>query len=367
MRKFTKSVISLFALCCLCVNPASAQFSPELNFGMLMHSYIQTQQSGYGSYSLSDYNTDYDLGVGIQRMRLMFDAQLTSKDYFYVSTEINATLGTNGDKGANMRILDVMYEHTFNNSFKLSAGKLLAAYNRNNIQAAATLLANDFGTFQCEWNSVMQCDAGRDIGINLTGGFFDQKLSYTIGAFLGRDFSDDTENTEDSHNNGPLRYVGRLQYDFLDRDKFAGSNLGEGKTFTIGAGFDTQGSYISAGIDAYLDMPLGASGSLTANLAYSAMSGGDESDKYYVDLSARDIYFLELGYYFKNSKLQPWVKYELMSERHDGVNDAIYGGGLSYFFNGHNTNLKLGYSARKNSVLDKTYSQIQLQFQMSIF
>lgn len=334
--------------------------------GLLSHMYVKSQQLGYGSYTTSEDNSDYAGGVGINHMRIMFDAQLTEKDFLFVQTESTALLGTDGEKTADIRLLDIMYTHKFNNSFNLWAGKILAAYNRNNIQGTGTLLANDFGTFQCEWNGAMGDDAGRSIGVGLGGGFFEDKLIYSINALLGHKFAG--EDGEDvGYRESPMRYMGRLQYNIFDCDKYAGSNLGEGKTLTFGLGFDTQGAYVNGGIDAYFDMPVGALGSLTVNLAYSAMTGGDETDKYYVEgVPAKDVYFAELGYYFNDTKLQPWVKYELMSEKHGGVDDSIYGGGLSYFFGGYKANLKLAYTLRENSIINKTYGQAILALHLFI-
>ncbi len=366
MKKFTKSLIAMCAICNISLFSASAQFKPEVDLGLLTHMYVKTEQVGYGSYRASDLDSDYAYGIGINHMRIMFDAKITEKDFLFVQTESNAILGTDGEKSASIRILDAMYMHKFSDKVNISAGKILAAYNRNNIQGTAALLTNDFGTFQCEWNSAMQDDAGRSIGVNLGGALLNDKLIYNIGAFLGHKFTD--ENGEDvGYLDSPLRYIGRLQYDFFDRDKYAGTNLGEGKTLSLGVGFDTQGAYVNGGVDAYFDMPVGALGSLTANLAYAAMTGGDETDKYYVEgLPAKDVYFAELGYYFKDVKLQPWVKYELMSEKHGGMDDTIYGGGLSYFFSGYKANLKLAYSVRENSILNKSYNQVLLALHLFI-
>lgn len=369
MRNFTKLLVATAILCSISTTSALAQFKPEVNFGLLMQSFTQVQQEGYGSYTSTDYNSEYAYGIGVNHLRIMFDAKLTEKDYIFVETENNAIIGSNGDRSISMRVLDIMYEHRFSNAFKLSTGKILAAYNRNNIQSTATLLANDFGTFQCEWNGAMGNDAGRDIGINLAGNLSDDKVVYSIGGFLGHDFTEDEDvDLSEEYINNPIRFIGRLQYNFFDADQYAGTTLGEGKTLSVGVGFDTQGAYVNGGIDAYLDMPVGEKGSLTVNLAYASMTGGDETDKYYVaDIPAKDVYFAEVGYYFKELKLQPWVKYELMSEKDSGIDDAIYGGGVSYYFNGHNTNIKLAYTSRENSVLNKSYNQITLALHLFIF
>ncbi len=366
MKNFSTKV--LFFICVLFSTnlfSAQAQFKPKLDVGLLTHMYVKTEQKGYGSVSNLDDNSDYFYGIGVNRIRIMLDAKLSEKDFMFVQTESNAVLGSDGEKAADIRILDAMYTHKFNSAINLSAGKILAAYNRNNIQGTATLLTPDFGNFQCEWNSAMQDDAGRSIGISLAGATLKQKLVYNIITLLGRKFED--ENGEESYENSPIRYMGRLQYDFWDTDKYAGTNLGEGKTLSVGAGFDTQGAYVNGGVDAYLDMPVGRMGSLTTNLAYSWMTGGDKSAKYYVEgVPTKSVYFAELGYYFKDVKLQPWVKYELMNEHGGGLDDTIYGGGVSYFFNGYNTNLKLAYTLRENSVLNKSYGQVFLSLQLVI-
>lgn len=327
--------------------------------------YAKTQQVGYGSYTPSEYNSEYNYGLGVNRVRVMADFKLSEKDYFFVQTDINAAFGVDGEKAGSMRILDAMYMHTFSDVFNISAGKILSAFNRNSYQGTGTLLTEDFGMLQAEWNNAMQDDAGRSVGVNFAGDIIKDKLVYNIGAFLGRKFS--SEDGVEDYKDSPLRYIGRLQYNFFDVDTFAGTNLGEGKTLSIAAGFDTQGAYISGGVDAYLDMPVGGLGSLTVNLAYTSMTGGDEEDKYYVEgIPAKDVYFAELGYYFKDVKLQPWVKYEMLSQKDNALDDAIYGCGVAYFFNGYNTNLKLAYNLRENSIVNKAYSQLMLSLQIFI-
>ncbi|MCC8153293.1 MAG: hypothetical protein LIP01_03210 [Tannerellaceae bacterium] len=81
-------------------------------------------------------------------------------------------------------------------------------------------------------------------------------------------------------------------------------------------------------------------------------------------IPAQHITFLELGYYFKSCKLQPWLRYERQdiqskSNQTNGLSQDIYnklntttvfGGGLNYFFNGYTTNIRLSYVAMTKGV-----------------
>ena len=368
---------------------AGSGFKPSFNAGVLMHAYASFQQKGYGSGSEIDKASQWDYDATLYRARIMLEANLSKRDYVFIETDITSPLGTGADKMASIRILDAQWDHTFCPEFVLSAGKMLVSHNRNGLQTASTLMANDFTYFQYPYNmsetSPLQNDCGRDIGVGGRGYSLDGKLGYRLGVFAGR-----RDWGTDSH--GPMRVIGRAEYNFLDRDKYSGTNLGEGKTFTIGGGFDTQGSYMAAGGDMYFDYPLSDAGSVTVNMAYSYITGGNDLTTKYnfvTTIPTQNVYYLEAGYYFKKPKLQPWIKFERQAINSEGnqvlygmtnsdfdkfMSTTVYGGGLNYFFNGYITNVKLSYTAMKKGGLmdagdikNKTYSQIWLQVQLCLF
>ncbi len=265
----------------------------------------------------------------------------------------------------------------------------LVSHNRNGLQGAASLLANDFTFFQYPYNlfenQPLQGNFGRDLGVNARGYFLKEKLEYRIGVFTGRRFTD----------NSPLRTVGRVVYNFLDADKnyyYSGTNLGNGKTISLGAGFDVQGTYSNVGADLFVDVPAGNPGSVTVSAAFSYMTGGNSpttANSFALMIPKQTTQLLELGYYFKDIKLQPYVRYENQSITADdnqvyGVSDkstfnklnssSVYGGGLNYFFNGYGTNLRLSYTSFTKGVLNtsgevdkKSFGQVWLQLQFFIF
>ena len=367
-------------------------FKPSIQVGAIVHMFAFAQQNGFSAPGTTGA-TSWSRGFDVYRARVLVGGQLSKKGSFFMETELPSALGgPNADGTKNVKvspiILDAQYQYNFSNAFQVIAGQMLVSNNRNGLQGAAALMANDFSFFQYPYNlfanSPLQGNFGRDLGINFRGFLFNDHLEYRTGVFTGR-------NTDGQ---GPLRFTGRFAYNFLDREKdyyYSGTNLGIGKTFTWAAGFDAQASYYSLSSDVFLDHPLGDAGSITLNGAFQYMTGGTNPNSQYSFASlipAQTVQFLELGYYFKTAKIQPWIKFENESvsakpeqtkgEEVEAFNKAnsssVFGGGLNYFFNGLGTNLRLSYITRTYNLADglgdynkKTYGQVWLQLQFFIF
>ena len=82
----------------------------------------------------------------------MFDVKLSKRDHIYDETEITAGIGPAADKAASIKLLNMKYDHIFIDWLTISAGKMLISYNRNGLQTASTLMANDFSYFQYPYN-----------------------------------------------------------------------------------------------------------------------------------------------------------------------------------------------------------------------
>ena len=370
----------------------SIPFKPSIQVGAIVHMFASAQQDGFGDPGTAA-PTSWSRGFTLYRARVLVGGQLSKKGSFFMETELPSAIGgPNPDGTKNVKvspiILDAQYQYNFCDAFQVIAGQQLVSNNRNGLQGAAALMANDFSFFQYPYNlfanSPLQGNFGRDLGVNTRGFLFDQRLEYRVGAFTGRNVD----------SKGPLRFTGRFAYNFLDREKdyyYAGTNLGAGKTFTWGAGFDAQASYYSLSSDVFLDHPLGDAGSVTLNGAFQYMTGGTNPASQYSFASlipAQTVEFLELGYYFKKARVQPWIKYENESiaakpQQTKGLpvdafnkqnSSSVFGGGLNYFFNGYGTNLRLSYMTRTYNVgtlggdyEKKTYGQLWLQLQFFIF
>lgn len=370
-----------------------ANFKPSIQVGAIVHMFAGAEQEGYTNPQNATEPSTWKKGFTLYRARVLVGGQLTRKGSFFLETEIPSAIGgSNGDGTKNVKvapiILDAQFQYDFSNAFQIIAGQQLVSNNRNGLQGAAALMANDFSYFQYPYNlfenSPLQGNFGRDLGVNTRGFLLHDKFEYRIGVFTGRNLD----------GKDPLRFVGRFAYNFLDTEKsyyYAGTNLGKGKTLTWAAGFDTQGSYYNLSTDIFLDHPVSENGSVTLNGAFQYMTGGtNETSKYSFAalIPAQTVQFLELGYYFKTAKLQPWVKFENQAidakpaqsknmpvEAFNKLNSStVFGGGLNYFFNDLGTNLRLSYISRNYNVATpagefdkKAYGQVWLQLQFFIF
>jgi hypothetical protein len=368
-------------------------FKPSIQVGAIVHMFASGEQTGFSTPGNDKTAKDWNKGFSIYRARVLVGGQLTKKASFFMETEIPSPIGiqSNGEKNVKVSpiILDAQLEYTFTNAFQLVAGMQLVSNNRNGLQGAAGLMANDFTYFQYPYNlfanSPLQGNFGRDLGINARGFLANDKLEYRLGVFTGRNVD----------GGAPLRTVGRVAYNFLDAEKdyyYAGTKLGNGKTLAWGAGFDAQATYYNLSTDVFFDHPLGNAGSITVNAAFQYMTGGTKLDSKYsfaTLIPKQTVQFLELGYYFKKTKLQPWIRYENQDVNADAAqagavkpanfdkinSSSVMGGGLNYFFNGTGTNLRLSYTTRTYNVATaiaddytkKTFGQLWLQAQFFIF
>ncbi len=374
-RRIANATLSA-AMLVLAAETATAQdtIPNGLHIGVLAHTYLSLQQNGYGSSVETPNSSDWKLGASVYRARLMADMNITSKDYIFVETELTASVGMGNDKAASIKFLDIQYDHTFCKGLTVSAGKMLVSHNRNGLQTASTLMANDFTYFQYPYNmskdDPLANDCGRDVGVNLSGALLSSgKLKYKLGAFGG-------QRNYDNADGAPIRTIGRIEYNFNDIDKYSGTNLGEGKTTTLAAGFDNQGSYYAIGADFYLDRPIADNCSATLNCAYSHLDGGKADKKYnfHDAIPAQNIYFAEFGVFFKECKIQPWIKFERQDICNAENPTNVFGGGVNWFFNGYKSNLRLSYQSMSKGMLmtdgsfdNKSYGQIWLQLQVCTF
>jgi hypothetical protein len=383
------------------------EFKPSFQVGAIVHMIGSVAQVGYpGSntstptvqYPKTGDPADWVTGAMIYRGRILVGGQLSKKGSFFLETELPHPIGGSGDtsnKGgkyafAPIMMLDCQYEHKFSEKFQVVAGAQLTSGNRNGLQGAASLMANDFTFYQYAYNTFpsqpLKSNFGRDVGINFRGYLLNDRLEYRLGWFLGR------------HQNGkdPLRTVGRLVYNFLDKDKsfyYSGTNLGKGKTISLGGGIDMQADYLNVGPDLFVDVPLGSPGSITFNGAFQYLTGGSTDPTkstitYSQQIPNSTVQFAELGYYFKDLKIQPWLRYEnfmvsatdiqrgatssdVFNKTHSSM---VFGGGINYFFNGYGTNLRLSYVTKTQGVVNssggvdtKAYGQAWLQLQFFLF
>ena len=307
----------------------------------------------------------------IRRLRVLVGGNITGNaTYFFESDATNiGKVAANGAKttGVSMYVQDAYVQYVFTPEIGVIAGLQLVGTSRNSLQSAATLMALNYGTYQFITSSPLDNSVGRDLGINLRGFLADERLEYRFGAFSGKNIN----------LYSPFRVTARVQYDFKEREKgffYTGTTLGKGEILAVGAGLDMQGSFRGYGFDAMVDLPAGSLGSLTASLSWTSYNGGgtNEDSTYFTALIPRQfVFFSEVGYYFKDLGLQPYLKYEsnqvkatvlkqvgatlatldLQNELRSGKR---LGMGLNYYVSGHSVNFKALYELVWRNRLSQT-------------
>ena len=163
------------------------------------------------------------------------------------------------------------------------------------------------------------------------------------------------------------RFTGRVQLNFFDPEPGyynLSTYLGKKKTIGVGVSYDTQDDIAEDAVkgnvdykwwsaDAFLDLPLGP-GFITAEVGYHDLDLDDATQL--IDggtiRNAKETqgngWYAQAGYLIKNWNLQPWVAYANWNADNDRGSFYDWQGGLTYFFRGHNANIKAGYEYLKS-------------------
>jgi hypothetical protein len=334
-----------------------------IDFGARVQTLIIQQEVTGNDATDNSWQDQTDFKV--RRARLRVNMVVNDKISAFIQTETGGGAGS----GEDMRIIDAYTLFKYNNWLQLFSGEHMAPSGRQETTSSGGLMAIDRpgityknltwnlrsvdrfanGTIPGTSDSQGAPDAVRDVGATIfgSGSFNDTThLKYYVGAYDG------VQNATTGDGN-KLRYTARAQLNLFDAE--AGyfnlsTYLGKKKTIGFGVSYDTQdeiqdkgtstGDYTQYELDAFIDWPVGP-GYLTAEAAYRDLDL-DKATAAAAQAQGNG-WFAQAGYYI--NKWQPWVEYETWDgDGAGGVgNYDLYRLGVSYFFKGHNANIKFGY------------------------
>jgi hypothetical protein len=281
----------------------------------------------------ADANTS---NLFIRRLRLMFGGQVAKNVAFFVETDtpnLGKTLPAGKNIPGTLIIQDAYVEVKVNDAFAVDAGLMFIPFSRNFLQSAASLLPIDYGANTYVQSAPTQSSTGRDTGFQAKGYFLENHLEYRVGAFQG---------LRDTASHGAFRYAGRVQYNVLDPEVgffYTGTYLGKKRIVAIGAAFDAQDDYHAYDLDVFVDHPLGT-GSFTGQFDYNRFDGETTLRA----LPKQDDLLLEVGYLIVPVKLTPFAQITnrnvVGTDTGDEVRTSL---GASYWWAGHNANIKAAY------------------------
>ena len=310
----------------------------------------------------------------VRRARLRLGGSVNDYVSIFLQTDFSQGAGSGGD----VRLIDAFVKYAPSKALSFIIGENMAPVTRQNLTSSGGLMAVDrpgityknltwgtraLSTFSTATYS--DSDTGlrgdvdvRDLGITLfgTSSYSDSThLKYYLGVYDGIQKADtDSE-----------RIAGRVQLNFYDAEPgYYGLStyLGKKKTIGIGAAFDTQNDvandlatgttvdYTMFTGDIFVDIPAGA-GALTMEAAYVDLDleGATQLDNGTTVVDANQSqgngYYIQTGYYTGN--WQPWIEFEdwkADASNNKGSYDSTRLG-VTYFIEGHNANIKVGYES----------------------
>lgn len=314
----------------------------------------------------------------VRRARIRLGGKVTKWMNFFLQTEKG---GGAGSSGYDMRLIDAFVTLNLHPLAKIYMGENMAPAGRQHTTTSGALMAIDrpgVTNYNLTWglngrygfNNASLSDgnlamsnetAVRDTGVTLFGSspITDMlSLKYYLGVYDGIQ-----ESGEDKE-----RYTARVQFNLFDPEPGyynSSTYLGKKRTIGLGVSYDTQDDiaiddvqgntdYTWYSVDGFADLPLGP-GTVSFEAGFNkldlddATQLNDDNGPQNALQTQGEGWYSQVGYYFSDLKLQPWVGYEKWeSDAADGVGG--YDGwkaGLTYFFHGHNANIKAGFESIK--------------------
>ena len=333
--------------------------------------------------NLSDKSVKKNANFSIRRSRFLAYAQVSPRFLILTHWGLNNLNASNLSKLGNDNDAPQLFLHDAWTEFKVTDQLYLGGglHYWNGLTRLASQSTLNFMTLDqsrpfVHWHSLGYTDQfARHLGIYAKGqvGKFEYRLAWNQAGKNGYEAGTIGEeqrliyngvNIPDKAGNAVGQHLveGYVCYNVWDKESnklpyYVGSYLGSKRVLNVGAGFFSHpdGAYDGAksehvdvqhfAVDAFLDMPTGHTGSVTAYASYIHFNyGNDWVGKW--SGSGSNLYF-HAGYYLKALKLMPYVAFN--SGRYDGNTGLdrqtinAFDAGVNYFINGHNAKLTLEY------------------------
>ena len=316
----------------------------------------------------TDNKTKAD-NIFLRRIRLLGNYKLSDQLTVFFDTDAPNLGKGNADgskNNADLFIQDFIVTYAFSKQFQLDGGMLLTGQTYNHLQSAASLLAVDYGPYTFVESVPTTSRTGRDYGVQARGYLADDHLEYRAGVFQG---------VRGVNNTNAFRYAGRVAYYVFGPETtyfYRGTSLGKTQTLSIGGSFDRQNgdltgggsaTYKNYGADLFWDQPIAGGNGFTLQGDYNSIDG----DLFIKTLPKQKNTMIEAGFYFAGAKIMPYVQWARQDfDLVTLLDEKRTQGGLAFWFNGHNSNLKLAYTTIDRD-RSKKRSQFQVQYQVFAF
>jgi len=304
----------------------------------------------------------YQQNFYLRRARILFSGDVGHDISFFFETD-DPKLGiTPKNLASGFIIQDALMEWKPTNVFQVDGGLFIVPFSRNGLQSTLSYMTLDVSPLSTITNTTTQSSALRDMGFQVKGFFYKDRLQYRVGAFDGE---------RDANGHNSLRTAGYVQYDFLDREKgylFTGTGLGKQKILAVDAGFDKQGSYRGYSANTAAAIPVNHGDEVAGQVQYYHYDG---QTKFPTIFDQNDV-LVEAAYYIHQAKIQPFLKYEtqaFVAEENASKDIDRYGFGANYYIKGQNLKWTCQYlrALPQNGSTVKPTNEFTVQLQLMYF
>ncbi|MDY6933891.1 MAG: porin [Spirochaetota bacterium] len=315
----------------------------------------------------------------VRRSRIILEGQVARDVTFFMQTD-DFRIGEydNDSDGENKAFTqDAYINYRAADELQIAAGMISVPFMHHNRQYSAHLLGVDYNEEVIPLRGIT--NVWRDTGVEVRGllldtlngkkGLIDYRIGIWQGVSKNYNYTEDTASDDINPYDYP-RYCGRIQINLMDPETgfyYSGNYLGEKRIISLGAGFDYQNhafrdydfntggygglqAYRAWTVDAVIDYDLGEGMALAIQGAFI-----DVKNRPYYSFSAHDQYgfFGQIGFLFNGNiqlvcKYLSWT-YEDWGDVSGDYERAYAIGGVNYFIDGHNANLKIEYQNPLNN------------------
>ena len=341
--------------------PSGEEWIKKIEVGYKKGAYIKTTDDRFslklnvrtqGQFKYEDQQDEKNTeSFSVKRARLLAGGNMF---YPWMEYFTQVTL-----EGSSTGLRDAYIEAAYYDWAKPRIGQYKVPFDREFLTSAFNLELIDRSIANNAFN------LGRDIGVQVSGGFLKDQLSYAVGMFNG---SGANQSNQDQN----FMYVGRMVYTPFGSFPYSEGALDTPDTPKLAVG--AAGAYLPGlepGERKTLAGPLGNTNivpvnsdvyELTADLAFKYQNFFFQGGYYFRNIDPEKPttygsenaqgFFLQGGYFLVPKKFElaarySWVDPDNPNQTNDNEQQE-YTGGLSYYMDGHNLKLQANYSLFRN-------------------
>lgn len=297
----------------------------------------------------------------LRRARLMLFGNVTKDISFFIETDA-PNFGKGGNFNSSIYVQDAIGSFRLLPELTVDTGLIIIPLTHHTYQGATTLNTLDYHAFLVKYPKD-STKVWRDVGVQLRGLLFDDRIQYRAGVFggvrgsVGR-LDDQGAPLPDVNPHSRPRFAANVRYNLFDPEPdlfLQGIYLGKRKVVSFGVAVDYQSQvvsnsfeladYLALGGDVFVDIPFAQDQELVFQANVLNYRQGKQSSASGTGL------FAEAGWRYH--RVEPVVAFERFFSKTGGQDFQGWHLGFNWWFHDHLANLKVDFAVERDAALQK--------------